>query len=127
MLIVNARKGPSHIHGLGLIAQKFIPVGTRIWEFRAGFDVVFTEDQIQELPPAAQEQMMYYTYYDHRNQTYVLPCDDDRFVNHSDNPNMVLDLEGMFAVAIRDIQSGEEITVDYRPLCKSEFEAVIKR
>jgi uncharacterized protein len=55
MLLVNAKKGPSKIHGMGLIAQEFIPAGTRIWELRPEFDTVLTEDQLQQLSPSAQE------------------------------------------------------------------------
>jgi len=103
MLLVNAKKGPSKIHGIGLIAQDFIPAGTRIWELRPGFDVVLTENQLQQLSLIAQEQVRYYCYYDPRNETYVLSSDDDRFCNHSDEPNTALDDDGQSTIALRDI------------------------
>lgn len=114
MLLINARKGPSRIHGLGLFANEFIPAGTVMWVLRPEFDVVLTEEQFQSLSPVAQEQVRYYCYYDPRHRTYVLSSDDDRFTNHSDQANSVLDADGMSTVALRDIHSGEEITWDYR-------------
>ena len=39
MLLVDARAGLSEVHGIGLIAQEFIPRGTRIWTFQEGFDL----------------------------------------------------------------------------------------
>lgn len=54
MLLVNARVGISSIHGLGLIAQEFIPAGTRIWEFRPGFDLMFTKADLQMLSETAR-------------------------------------------------------------------------
>lgn len=115
MLLVNARKGPSKIHGLGLIAHEFIPKGTRIWEFKLGFDLKFTEEELQQLPLHARAQITYYSYFDPRSGIYVLSIDDDRFTNHSDNPNVDLDDDGDSSIAVRDIHVGEEITWDYRP------------
>lgn len=114
MLLVNARRGPSPIHGDGLIAQEFIPAGTRIWELKPGFDVVLTEAQLADLSPAAREQVLHYCYFDPRNRTYVVSTDDDRFTNHSDDPNTTEDTDGTSSVAIRDILPGDEIIWNYR-------------
>lgn len=114
MLLVNARRGRSPIHGDGLIAQELIPAGTRVWELHPWFDVVLTEAQFQALSPAARQQVLHYCYFDPRNNTYVLSSDDDRFTNHSDTPNTSEDVDGTSSVALRDIQPGEEITWNYR-------------
>jgi uncharacterized protein len=117
MLLVNARMGPSCIHGMGLIAKEFIPAGTRVWEFRPDFDLILTEEQLATLSPAAQEQVRYYSYgnYDPANRVYILSSDDDRFTNHSDTPNTAMEGSVRVTVAVRDILPGEEITWDYRP------------
>lgn len=114
MLLVHARKGPSKIHGLGLIARELIPKGTRIWAYRSGFDLTFTPDQLLALPPPAREQVLYYSYFDPRTQLYVMSSDDDRFINDSnDNPNVELDDDGDSVRAARDILPGEELTWNY--------------
>lgn len=115
MLLVNARKGPSKIHGQGLIAQEFIPKGTRIWEFRAGYDQTFTPEQLMALPVIAREQVLFYSYFDPRTQLYIVSLDDDRFTNHSDAPNVITDVDGDSTKAARDIQPGEELVWNYAP------------
>ena len=49
VLLVDARVGPSSIHGCGLIARQFISAGTLVWRFVPGFDVVLTESQLSAL------------------------------------------------------------------------------
>lgn len=113
MLLVQARAGPSRIHGIGLIAEAFIAEGTRVWEPRPGFDLILSEDEVRGLSPPAREQVFWYAYYDPRGRVYVLSSDDDRFTNHSDDPNTANDGDATYAT--RDIRPGEEITWDYRP------------
>ena len=59
-----------------------------------------------------------------RDHEYVLQIDDDKFlnskhffvedfINHSCDPNVMVDLNGFFFVALRDIKKGEEITYNY--------------
>lgn len=115
MLLVHATKGPSPIHGQGLIARQFIPKGTRMWEFRRGYDQTFTPEQLMALPAFARQQVLYYSYYDPRSRLYVTSLDDDRHTNHAENPNCILDDDGDSTIASRDIHEGEEILWDYRP------------
>jgi len=48
---------------------------------------------------------------------HSLPCDDARFINHSDSPNLwpnfTIDRYGV-DIASFDIASGEQITIDYQ-------------
>ena len=114
MLFVHVRAGVSKIHGIGLIAQERIPAGTRVWVFQPGFDVVLSADQLAGLAEPARTQALHYTWYDKEHGGYILAGDDDRFTNHSDDPNTRWD--GKFTFAVRDIQAGEEVTFDYREL-----------
>lgn len=113
MLLVNAQAGDSRIHGIGLIAHEFIPAGTRIGVFQPGFDLVIPEEALASLSAPARQQALHYAYFDPRQRVYVLSSDDDRFTNHSDEPNTANDREDA-TYALRDIQAGEEITWDYR-------------
>ena len=49
----------------------------------------------------------------------MLSSDDDRFTNHSDDPNTKC--QGQSTFAVRDIQEGEEITNNYRELVMLKF------
>ena len=113
MLTVYASKGPSSIHGLGLIAREFIPEGSRVWEFDCTVDLEISPAEMRDLTPITQEQILSYAIYCPICGFYILSGDDDRFVNHSDNPNTAMDSSLDFAVATRDIQIGEEITMRY--------------
>lgn len=117
MLLVKARAGISKIHGIGLIAREFIPRGTRVWRFEPSFDLVFTGEQVLSLPSGTRDQVLWYAYHDTTKNIYVLSGDDDRFTNHSDDPNTQDEDHRTYAAsyAIKDIQPGEEITWDYRP------------
>jgi len=108
MLLVDTRVGPSSIHGLGLFAQQFIGKGTLVWERVPGLDLALSQEQVDALPERARRTVRYYSFRHVHSQEYILCCDDDRFVNHSDDPNT----DGR--KALRDIAPGEEMTFDYR-------------
>lgn len=114
MLLVDARVGPSPIHGLGLIAREPIPAGTVIWRLHSEFDVLLPERTFAALPKVARRTIAYYAVFDLVQRCFVLSSDDDRFTNHAAEPNCVFDEQDQTsrtAIAI-----GEEITVDYRAL-----------
>ena len=117
--MVEARCGRSTIHGLGLIAQEFIPKGAVVWRYHAGFDVLVPEDEFETLSPTAQKQLLNYAVFDVVDREFVLGSDDDRFTNHSDDPT--LRWGGDDLVAVRDIHPGEEITCDYRDMGWTQF------
>lgn len=119
MLLVHARAGSSGIHGYGLFARQFIPTGTVVWRFIPGFDIEIPESSLWSLSPAAREQVLHYAEYFPGQGKFVLSSDDDRFTNHSDEPNTVPVNDTM--VAVRDIQEGEEITCDYRQVLMAGF------
>ena len=120
MLLVDARAGISEVHGIGLIAQEFIPRGTRIWTFQEGFDLVIPEDELSELSEPARDQVIWYAYYEKSTKEYILSSDDDRFTNHSDTPNSANIGDDTYAIV--DIEPGTEITWDYLPHLKDEGE-----
>lgn len=111
MLLIHATAGPSSIHGIGLIARQFIPMGTHFYQLHPGFDALLSRQFVRSLSPAAIERILWYAYFDHARRVFVLSGDDDRFTNHSVNPNTRH--EGDAGYALRDIAPGEEITGDY--------------
>lgn len=117
MLHVAASVGESKIHRLGLIARAFIPAGTVVWRFQPHFDVCISPEMLRTLSPSAQEQTVYWSFFDETNQVYLMSSDDDRFTNHADDPNTRVHPETYnCTIAVRDIQEGEEITNNYDEL-----------
>ena len=117
MLMVKTKLGLSPIHGMGLFADQFIPKGTTTWRFVPVFDLKVEPDDLLRLSEPARKLFWRYAYVDMSNNHYILCFDDERFINHSDNPNIIQkrisdEVEGR-EVAARDIHPGEELTVNY--------------
>jgi hypothetical protein len=56
-----------------------------------------------------------------RDGMYRLSADNDRFLNHSDDPNTEESDDNLYTFARRDIESGEEITVRYSDFCDNDW------
>jgi len=114
MLRVRTKVGQSKVHGLGLFAEEFIPKGTITWAYDAGYDLSYTQEDIDHVSPPAKEFLLYYCYFDTGIKKYVLCADNLRYINHAKNP----DDENIIStprqdIAARDIQPGEEMMCDY--------------
>jgi len=88
MLLVNARVDRSPIHGLGLFAVAPIAKGTEVWRFTPGFDLDLALETLDDQPESFRERLLHYGYIDRRLNRCILCCDDARFINHSDEPNI---------------------------------------
>ena len=116
MLLVPTRLAPSTVHGLGVFAVDRIAKGTPVWRFQTGLDMEFSPDIANGLPEHVQKFFSHYGYLDRNVKRIILCFDDARFVNHSDTPNLGTDYaqDGYgLDVALRDIEAGEELTMDY--------------
>jgi hypothetical protein len=101
---------------MGLFAAEYIAEGTIIWRLDPAIDLRLTQAHLDLLAPACREQIERYTYREKCSGLYVLCGDDARFFNHSPEPNCT-DIEtedGGITVTRRAIESGEELTCDYR-------------
>ena len=118
--------------GLGLFADEFIPKGTVIWRFDGPVDRRYDESQLAALPEEDRERLLTFCYLNPGTRLYVCCGDNDRYINHSEQPNTE-DLgfeEGVFegegiTIAARDIQPGEEILSDYRSFDADARDGVI--
>lgn len=117
MLTVRSNVKFSPIHGMGCFASEDIKKGETVWRFDPSLDPVIKEKDFNVLLPAVQEFLRIYTYSQLENgeKVYVLCGDHARYMNHSDDPNL---LEGAAPgestnIAARDIKAGEELTCNY--------------
>lgn len=116
---VPVRVDRSALHGLGVFTLEPIARGTIVWRFTPGFDLDLDPQRIESQPELCRRVLLHYGYVDPRLGRFVLCCDDARFLNHSDTPNLVSlpDAEPHgIDVATRDIDAGEELTLDYAAL-----------
>ena len=122
MLIVKTKIGQSHIEGIGLFADQFIPKGTVTWKFDPRFDLYFDSSEVQKMPDLQKDLIVHFAYLSKKSGKYVYSIDNTRFTNHSTNPNIAEDeklSEGdaeICTVATRDIEIGEEMTIDYQAI-----------
>jgi SET domain-containing protein len=118
MLTVLASAKPSPIHNVGLFADEFIPKGTITWRFDPKFDLVFPIGEVEKMPEHQKRLIKFFAYFSSARQAYIYSIDDSRFLNHSAHPNNdilpVTNEVELCNVSNRDIQIGEELTVDYR-------------
>ena len=106
MLLVDVYLDQSEIQGIGVFAAEQIQAGQQIWQLVKGFDIVVTHKRLLSLPKRARDIIQHFgVEYD---DFWFLGMDKDRYINHSDSPNT----DGVRA--LKDIEIGEEITVDYR-------------
>lgn len=117
MILVKTQIKQSDIHGIGVFADEFIPVGTKVWEFTEGFDLKFNDDEILKLPVHLKVFMCKYGWTGTKSNLHCLASDHGKFFNHSTDPNTlskyVDDEVEVVTYAIRDINIGEEITDNY--------------
>jgi SET domain-containing protein len=116
MLLIPVRADRSPIHGLGVFTLHPIPAGTPVWRFQPGFDQRFPSHLLTQLPEPAQRHIHHYAYLDAASGDWILNGDLAVFLNHSCNPNTGCPKASNSAtqtIALRDIQTGEELTCDY--------------
>ncbi len=114
---------PSPVAGIGVFAIRSIPKGCREMFSRpdpADRWVTLTRTEVSRLPKAIQHLIENYCLFDADHyfvpETGFKKIDVSLFINHSDSPNIRSIDEGNYFEAIRDIQEGEELFVDYGTL-----------
>lgn len=122
MLVVKTKIGKSKVEGLGLFADQFIPKGTVTWKFDPRFDIYFDPSEVEKMSVLQKDLILHCAYLSKKSGKYVYSIDNTRFTNHSSDPAVAEDEtlseddEEICTVALRDIQIGEEITIDYRAI-----------
>jgi uncharacterized protein len=116
MLLVKTKLGLSSIHGIGLYADEFIPKGAIIFK-EDEFTIKISKEEYENSPPLKRNFLNTYSYF--KENVYKCSLDNDRFMNHSDNPNTIDILD--MTIANFDIQIGDEITCNYHDICDNEW------
>jgi SET domain-containing protein len=113
MMLVMTKVDYSLTHQLGLFAAEPIPKGTVVWKYQEGFDRLLHQHTLPYLPWVAKQFVdRYFCFW--RN-VILVDGDDARFMNHSDDPNILADESGLCSAmkAVRNIAKGDELTANY--------------
>ena len=109
---------PSPVHGIGVFAIRDIPKGCRsIFSKGTGGWVRLSFEEVEQLPAHSRNLVETYCLYDETH--YFVPdygfklMDLVLYLSHSSTPNIASVNEGEKFEALRDIQEGEELLVDY--------------
>lgn len=117
MLCVRTKLCPDLYGGIGLFADEKIVKGYIVWMSSSMTSNTYIFEEFNDFPYIYKEFVKRYAYSFEDNNIWI-NTDDSRFMNHSDNPNVV-ELNGMgydiiICVANSTILRGEELTCDYR-------------
>lgn len=129
MLLVKTIISKSFVHGTGLFATEFIPQGTIVWRYVAGYDYILTREEFEILAGEERREWECFAYVSRFTGLLVRSGDNYVFMNHSHSPNIGVspifeEPEGC-DIALHDIMPGEELLFDYRwfgedPCCNPE-------
>jgi len=113
MLVIPTYLADSPIQGTGVFAAENVQKGSTVWIFDHRVDRIIRPDDVGDLPAHVIDFLDKHAWLDN-NGYWRIGIDNDKFTNHSDNPNVgpYRDMNSM-TVALRDIAKGEEITEDY--------------
>jgi hypothetical protein len=121
MIVVKTKLDKSLISGIGLFAVESIPKGDLIWKMTSISVFQISPERYEKLSQIEKDFIQEKDYYWLDNDgNYLIPIDDSRFVNHSNDPN-IIETDENFCFASRDIKPGEELTIDYKTLIPEEL------
>ena len=107
MFLIDTYLGKSKIHGVGVFSKQNVKKGRKIKEVRPEFEIRFNKTNLPRMPLALANFIQTHAHEEDENE-YCLGIDNEKYLNHSDNPTV--DEKGY---ALKNIKIGDEITIDY--------------
>lgn len=114
---------PSPLHGYGLFAKRTITAGQIWWKASLRNVLLLNQPQYETLMNSHCNKTMeglftmasVYGYYSAKLDSIIICLDNARYVNHSECPNSgaPLNRNPLCSMALRNIESGEEILENY--------------
>ena len=108
MFLIDTYLDKSKIQGIGVFSKENIIKGKKIKEVRPEFEIRFNKTNLPRMPLALANFIQTHAYEENENE-YCLGIDNEKYLNHSDNPTV--DEDG---IALKNIKIGDEITIDYK-------------
>ena len=110
MFLIDTYLDKSKIQGVGVFSKENIKKGHKIQEERSSFQIEFDKNNLPSMPLAFANFLTTHSYQKYLHpDILILQFDNSKYINHSENPNLNDD-----GFAIKDINIGDEITIDYK-------------
>ena len=110
MLLIDTYLDKSKIQGVGVFSNQNVKKGEKIKEVRPEFEIEFDSHNLPKMPLCLAKLINSHAYErELGSKILVLGIDNEKYLNHSDNPSV--DDEGY---ALKDIKIGDEITINYK-------------
>ena len=115
----------SGIHGKGVFANTFVPAGSRLIEYKG--------ERISDEDCYAEDGASTHTFLYMMDNNEIIDGgrngNDARWINHSCDPNCEAVEENgrVFMDAVRPIEPGDEVTIDYSLYLEARYTAALKR
>jgi len=108
MFLIDTYLDKSKIQGIGVFSKENIKKKKKIKEVRPEFEIRFNKTNLPRMPLALANFIQTHAHEENENE-YCLGIDNEKYLNHSDNPTV--NEEG---IALKNIKIGDEITIDYK-------------
>lgn len=121
MFLIKTKVKDSETHGLGVFTEEKVTKGNLVWKYDPIIDILFDPKDVEGMSLAHQELIRRYAFLSKKSGKYVYSIDNSQFVNHSRTRANIINVEDpeeseLQTVAVRDIEAGEELLIDYRAL-----------
>lgn len=97
--------------GLGCFTKHPLALGTPVLKFCPPFDVLFTYDQLRQLPKHKQLDYLRYSWLG-QDDIFRMYTDDSRHINHDFSPTLDIGEDGVI-ITTMDLPAGAELLADY--------------
>jgi len=118
MLVVKTILKESPGKGIGLFAAEQLSKG-QIWsEEHPDFDIHLARSLVDQMKNNVYRDFIHiYGEYNETSELFKISIDNGRFINHSDTPNTMYIRQHGYSITTKDIDAGEELTIDYNTIC----------
>ncbi len=113
-MFIRTQVKPSNIFGRGLFTAEAVSKGKIICCFTSGAQIITEEQYLQGIRDEAHVIVRTGTRYAGKYFTIGNEDQPYTFINHSLDPNLLCHCG--VVIALRDLEAGEEMTLDYRTL-----------
>lgn len=115
MIHIKYKLDRSDKHGIGLFTDEDLKKGRLVYTASPLLDVNITQEQFDSLTDREKEEFQWWGFFDVASQRWHVDFDVSKFINHSADGTITQDKNHAetHLVAVRDIQSGEELTQNY--------------